>query len=126
MPCKSATVPAAVSPGQLFGLCEALFGLIGLFLGLDEAVGDHQRGHQQQPPLGHLAELAQQSTRIGVEHRGEAGEMLLLVGATAQPVKVKTSGSVDLAHEVADLRLALESGEARGEGSLRYASSSKQ
>jgi AsmA protein len=60
----------------------------------------------------------QQTQRINLD-----AVTVQISGATAQPVKVKTSGSVDLAREVADLRLALESGEAHGEGSLRYASS---
>ena len=47
---------------------------------------------------------------------------LAISGVTAQPLKLQTSGSVDLSRQVADLQLALEQGEMQGEGSLRYAS----
>ena len=42
-------------------------------------------------------------------------------GATAMPVQVQTSGSIDLSREVADLQLTFESGETHGTGSLHYA-----
>jgi AsmA protein len=46
---------------------------------------------------------------------------VVIHGATAQSIKLQTSGSIDLSREVADLQLALELGETRAVGSLRYA-----
>jgi AsmA protein len=44
-----------------------------------------------------------------------------VTGATAQPVSLRLSGPVDIANQVADLKLALDLGEARGDGTVRYA-----
>jgi AsmA protein len=44
-----------------------------------------------------------------------------LSGATPEPLQLKTSGTVDLSRQVADLQLALELGKTRGDGTLRYA-----
>lgn len=43
-------------------------------------------------------------------------------GVMAEPVKLQTTGSVDLMKQVADLQLTLLLGPTRGEGSVRYAS----
>jgi AsmA protein len=42
-------------------------------------------------------------------------------GATAQPLLLKLSGEVDINRMIAELQLALEQADTRGEGSLRYA-----
>jgi uncharacterized protein involved in outer membrane biogenesis len=47
---------------------------------------------------------------------------LVISGVAAQPVKLQTSGAIDLSRQVADLQLTLELGETKGSGSLRYAS----
>ena len=47
---------------------------------------------------------------------------LIIGGIAAQPVKLQISGAVDISRQVADLQLALELGETKGSGSLRYAS----
>jgi uncharacterized protein involved in outer membrane biogenesis len=46
---------------------------------------------------------------------------LIVGGVAAQPVKLQISGTIDLSRQVADLQLALELGETKGSGSLRYA-----
>ncbi len=46
---------------------------------------------------------------------------LIVGGVAAQPVKLQISGAIDLSRQVADLQLALELGETKGSGSLRYA-----
>ena len=46
---------------------------------------------------------------------------LVIGGVTAQPLKLQSSGTVDLSRQVADLQLALQVGATRGEGTLRYA-----
>jgi uncharacterized protein involved in outer membrane biogenesis len=45
----------------------------------------------------------------------------VITGATAKPIKLQILGDVDLSRQVADLELNLATGEARGEGTLRYA-----
>ncbi|GAB3291332.1 AsmA family protein [Parahaliea aestuarii] len=45
-----------------------------------------------------------------------------LQGATAEPLQLSASGGVDLERVVADLKLTLSLGSARGEGKLRFAS----
>jgi uncharacterized protein involved in outer membrane biogenesis len=45
----------------------------------------------------------------------------VISGATAESLKLQTSGRIDLSHQVADLQLALELGDAHGKGTLRYA-----
>ena len=47
---------------------------------------------------------------------------LIIGGVAAQPVKLQISGAIDISRQVADLQLALELGETKGSGSLRYAS----
>jgi uncharacterized protein involved in outer membrane biogenesis len=47
---------------------------------------------------------------------------LIISGVAAQPVKLQISGAIDISRQVADLQLALELGETKGSGSLRYAS----
>lgn len=47
---------------------------------------------------------------------------VVINGVAAQPVKLQTSGSIDITRQVADLQLALELGETKGGGTLRYAS----
>jgi uncharacterized protein involved in outer membrane biogenesis len=47
---------------------------------------------------------------------------VVINGVAAQPVKLQTSGSIDITRQVADLQLALELGETKGSGTLRYAS----
>ena len=47
---------------------------------------------------------------------------LVVSGATPQPLKLQTSGEIDMSRQVADLKLTLELGETRGDGNLRYAS----
>ena len=47
---------------------------------------------------------------------------LVVSGATAKPITLKASGTVDLTRQIADLQLVLELGETHGEGTLRYAS----
>ncbi len=52
----------------------------------------------------------------------ELDEMEVVVtGASAEPIRLKTRGKVDLSRQVADLTLSLATGDTRGEGSLRYA-----
>jgi len=46
---------------------------------------------------------------------------LKVTGATAQPIRLQSSGSIDLSRQLADLQVTLELGDTRGEGSLRYA-----
>jgi AsmA protein len=62
---------------------------------------------------------------IGVDQQTQVATLetinLVINGVAAQPVKLQTSGSVDIARQVADLQLALELGETKGSGSLRYA-----
>lgn len=45
----------------------------------------------------------------------------LISGATAEPIGLQILGDVDLSRQVADLKLNLATGEARGDGTLRYA-----
>ncbi len=47
---------------------------------------------------------------------------LTVSGLTAKAVTLKTEGEVDVGNQVADLQLALQAGEAWGEGTLHYAS----
>ena len=47
--------------------------------------------------------------------------LIEISGATAMPVQVQTSGTINLSREVADLTLTFESGETHGTGSLHYA-----
>jgi uncharacterized protein involved in outer membrane biogenesis len=44
---------------------------------------------------------------------------VVIDGVTTLPIKLQTGGSIDLPRKVADLQLALESGESRGKGNLR-------
>jgi len=59
----------------------------------------------------------QEGQRMTIE-----GIELLVSGATPETLKLQTSGDVDLSRQIADLQLALQLGETRGEGTLRYAS----
>jgi uncharacterized protein involved in outer membrane biogenesis len=47
---------------------------------------------------------------------------IALRGATAEPLTLNASGTVDLSRQVAELDLSLQTGETRGSGTLRYAS----
>lgn len=46
---------------------------------------------------------------------------LTVSGATAQPIRLQSNGSIDLTRQLADLQVNLELGDTRGEGTLRYA-----
>lgn len=46
---------------------------------------------------------------------------LTVSGATAQPIRLLSNGTVDLTRQLADLQVNLELGDTRGEGTLRYA-----
>jgi AsmA protein len=60
--------------------------------------------------------INQQTQRINLDKI-----VMKISGATAIPVQVQTSGTIDVSSEVADLQLTFESGETRGTGSLHYA-----
>ena len=45
----------------------------------------------------------------------------VITGATALPFKLETSGTVNIARQVAELGINLSSGDTRGDGTLRYA-----
>ena len=47
---------------------------------------------------------------------------VVVSGATAQPIMLQSGGTIDLSRQVADLQLALATGETAGSGTLRYAS----
>lgn len=47
---------------------------------------------------------------------------VVVSGATVQPIRLQSEGTIDLSRQVADLQLALETGQTVGSGSLRYAS----
>ncbi len=62
--------------------------------------------------------------RIDQQHQTVTLEQVELAasGALANTLQLHTSGVVDLSHQSADLQLALELGETRGHGTLRYTS----
>tara|TARA_R110002110_G_scaffold205066_1_gene416681 strand:+ start:75026 stop:76867 length:1842 start_codon:yes stop_codon:yes gene_type:complete len=51
-----------------------------------------------------------------------ADTKVTVTGATAQPLKLDTSGTVDINRQIADLTLNITLGDTRGDGTLRYAS----
>jgi AsmA protein len=62
--------------------------------------------------------------RVDLQHQNATLEevQLTVTGALANTLQLRTSGVLDLSRQSADLQLALEVGETRGTGTLRYAS----